>query len=97
MRRHIASWVVVITITGGAYTAQVRSSAQVSLRRAQAARPMLGSPLVASADRLFAIADDQRHILVSPAAVPAAWRVFDPDGPAFGRLAGLASWTTGST
>ena len=51
---------------------------------------MLGSPLVASADRLFAIADDQRHILVSPAAVPAAWRVFDPDGPAFGRLAGLA-------
>ena len=88
--RHIASWIVVIIITGGAYTAQVRPSARVSVLRARAARPMLGSPLVASADRLFAIADDQRHILVSPAAVPAAWRVFDPDGPAFGRLAGLA-------
>jgi hypothetical protein len=91
MRRHIASWVVVLTISAAAtYSAQSKSTAQRSLPRAPAARPMLGSPLVASEDKLFAIADDQRHILVSPAAVPAAWQVFELDGPAFGRLAGLA-------
>ena len=98
--RHSASWVVVIvaiTITGGVFAAQGRPSvqpslprAQASLLRAQAARPMLGSPLVASAERLFAIAADQRHIIVSPPAIPANWQVFDIDGPPFGRLAGLA-------
>ncbi len=42
---------------------------------------MLGSPLVASADALFAIAADQRHIIVSPPAIPANWQVFDRRAP----------------
>ena len=91
MAKYVAPWVVVITIAAAAtYSAQVRSAAQTSLPRAQTARTMPGSPLVASADALFAIADDQRHIVVRPTVVPAEWRVFDIAGPPFEHLSGLA-------
>ena len=91
MAKYAAPWVIVMTICGAAtYAAQSRSTAQTSLPRAQAARPMRGSPLVASADALFAIADDQRHIVVRPIPASAVWQVFDIAGRPFGRLAGLA-------
>jgi hypothetical protein len=51
---------------------------------------MPGTPLVASADSLFAIANDQRQIIVRSLAIPGNWQVFEVAGPPFGRLAGLA-------
>jgi subtilisin family serine protease len=91
MAKYVAPWVIVLCICGAAtYSAQVRSTFQAeALGSGKPPRPMPGSPLVASADRLFAIASDQHHILVSPAAVPATWQVFAGGSSTFGRIAGL--------
>ena len=75
-----------LVIEGG--EASIDKARRTSVQSLHGVPLLKGSPLIATADTVFGIAKDQRHVVTRPADLSAPWRVLDVDLP-FDRVSGL--------